>query len=61
MLDLGGSVNALIPLTVVNTPGFDLPETDDHGTWVFGLLGILAMAGSLGSIIVISRKKNISN
>ena len=61
MLDLGGSVNALIPLTVVNTPGFDLPETGDHGTWVFGLLGILAMAGSLGSIIVISRKKNISN
>ena len=61
MTEDGGSVNALVPLTVVNTPGFDLPETGDHGTWMFGLLGILAMAGSLGSIIVISRKKNTSN
>ena len=61
MLDNNGSVNALVPLTVVNTPGFDLPETGDHGTWMFGLLGILAMAGSLSCIIVISHKKNTSN
>lgn len=61
MLDNNGSVNALVPPTVVNTLGFDLPETGDHGTSMFGLLGILAMAGSLGAIVVTSRKKNTSN
>ena len=57
MLEDNGSENAHAPLTVVNTRGFDLPSTGDRGVWMYGLLGILLMTGSLVSIIVTSRKK----
>ena len=57
MLEDNGSVNAHAPLTVVNTRGFGLPSTGDHGVWMYGLLGILLMTGSIVSIIVTARKK----
>ena len=46
------------PLTVVNTRGFDLPETGDHGTMIFTVLGIVAMAGAATVIVLTSKKKN---
>ena len=52
-----GSVNAHAPLTVVNTRGFDLPETGDNGTMMFTVIGILAMAGAAAVIVLVSRKK----
>ncbi len=58
MLDDNGSVNAEAPLTVVNTRGFDLPETGDHGTMIFTILGIVAMAGAATVIVLTSKKKN---
>jgi len=57
MLEDNGSENAHAPLTVVNTRGFDLPSTGDRGVWMYGLLGVLLMTGSVVSIIVTSRKK----
>ena len=57
MLEDNGSENAHAPLTVVNTRGFDLPSTGDRGVWMYGLLGVLLMTGSIVSIIVTSRKK----
>jgi LPXTG-motif cell wall-anchored protein len=57
MLEDNGSQNAHAPLTVVNTRGFKLPSTGDHGVWMYGLLGILLMTGSAVCIIVSSRKK----
>lgn len=57
MLEDKGSVNALAPLSVVNTRGFDLPETGDHGTWMFGAAGVLLMAGALVVIALVARKK----
>lgn len=57
MLEDDGSVNALAPLTVVNTRGFDLPKTGDRGVWMYGLIGILLMAGSVTCIFLTSRKK----
>ena len=57
MLEDNGSVNAHAPLTVVNTKGFDLPETGDNGVWMYGLIGILLMAGSVTCIILTNRKK----
>ena len=27
--------NAIVPLTVINNPGFDLPKTGGYGTWMF--------------------------
>ena len=57
MLKDGSSNNAEAPLTVVNTPGFDLPQTGDHGTWMFSIGGLLLMAISAGAIYVLTRKK----
>ena len=57
MLEDNGSINAHAPLTVVNTRGFDLPETGDNGTMMFTVIGILAMAGAAAVIVLVSRKK----
>ena len=59
MLEDDGSVNAIVPLTVVNTRGFDLPKTGDNGTMMFTIFGILAMAGAATFLVLISRKKPI--
>ena len=59
MLEDDGSVNAHAPLSVVNTRGFDLPETGDNGTMMFTVFGILAMAGAVAFLVLISRKKPI--
>ena len=61
MLADKGSVNALAPLTVVNTRGFDLPSTGDHGTWFYSVFGILAMAAALGGVFLFTRKKSTDN
>ena len=57
MLEDDGSVNAHVPLSVVNTRGFDLPETGDNGTMMFTVFGILIMAGAATVIVLASRKK----
>lgn len=51
------SENAVAPLMVVNTKGFDLPETGDDGVMVFTVTGILLMAGALLVITLVSKKK----
>ena len=58
MLEDNGSSNAEAPLTVVNTSGFDLPATGDHGVWMYGLAGILLMTASAVCIVVSTRKKS---
>ena len=58
MLTDNGSANALAPLSVVNTSGFDLPATGDRGVWIYGLAGILLMAGSAACIVITTRKKS---
>ena len=58
MLVDNGSENAEAPLTVVNTRGFDLPETGDNGTLMFTVFGILIMAGAAGILYTATRKKN---
>ena len=57
MLVDNGSENAEAPLTVVNTRGFDLPETGDNGTLMFTVFGILIMAGAAGVLYIVTRKK----
>ena len=57
MLEDNGSVNAVVPLKVVNTRGFDLPQTGDTGTMWYSMVGILAMASALGVIILVSKTK----
>lgn len=52
-----GSANAAAQLQVVNTPGFDLPQTGDSGTWLYGAAGILLMTGSILVFLIAIRKK----
>lgn len=60
MLAQDGSENAVAPLTVVNTKGFDLPQTGDNGVMVFTVTGIMLMAGAL-LVIVLASKKSKKN
>ena len=51
--------SAIVPLTVVNNPGFDLPKTGGYGTWMFTIGGV-ALLGAAAFIVVKSRKhKNV--
>ena len=47
--------NAIVPLTVVNNPGFDLPKTGGYGTWMFTASGA-ALLGAAAFIVIRSRK-----
>ena len=47
--------NAIVPLTVINNPGFDLPKTGGYGTWMFTIGGV-ALLGVAAFIVVKSRK-----
>ena len=47
--------NAIVPLTVINTPGFDLPRTGGYGTWMFTIGGV-ALLGAAAFIVLKSRK-----
>lgn len=52
----GESVNAVVPLTVVNSAGFTLPKTGGKGVWMYAALGMLAVAVA-GAIVIVYRKK----
>ena len=47
--------NAIVPMTAINNPGFDLPKTGGYGTWMFTIGGILLL-GVAAFIVVKSRK-----
>ena len=49
--------NSLVPLGVVNTRGFNLPQTGSYGTWMFTVGGILAMGLAVIIILHVSRKQ----
>ena len=49
--------NAVVPLTVVNNPGFDLPKTGGYGTWMFTIGGVVLL-GAAAFIVIRSRKHN---
>ena len=47
--------NAIVPLTVVNNPGFDLPKTGGYGVWMYTVGGVLLL-GAATFIVIRSRK-----
>ena len=49
--------NAIVPLTVVNNPGFDLPKTGGYGTWMFTVGGV-ALMGAAAFIVIRNRKQH---
>ena len=54
-----GSVNAFVPFTVVNTRGFDLPQTGGMGNWMFPVAGLSAFALCVFAIFALCRKKKV--
>ena len=57
MLEDNGSANAEAPLTIVNTQGFDLPQTGDNGTWMYSVIGITLMVSALVVMLIAFKKK----
>ena len=57
MLSDNGSVSALAPFNVINTKGFDLPQTGSRGTWMYPVIGFTVLALCVVGIIVIARKR----
>ena len=51
--------NAIVPLTVVNNPGFDLPKTGGYGTWMFTIGGVVLL-GAAAFIVIRSRRQHKS-
>ena len=47
--------NAIVPLTVINNPGFDLPKTGGWGVWMYTVGGVLLL-GAAAFIVICSRK-----
>ena len=47
--------NAIVPLTVINNPGFDLPKTGGYGVWMYTVGGVLLL-GAAAFIVIRSRK-----
>ena len=57
MTEDNSSVSALVPLTVTNTRGFDLPKTGGRGNKLLYGMGILALLAAVGSAVVLTRKR----
>ena len=53
----GSSENAYVPFTVINTRGFDLPQTGGEGNWLFPVIGLCGLAVCIGGMLLVMRKK----
>ena len=51
------SANAEALMTIVNTPGFDLPQTGDQGVWMYGVAGGTMMLAAVLVILFAFKKK----
>ena len=47
--------NAVVPLRIINNPGFDLPKTGGYGVWMYTVGGVLLL-GAAAFIVAKSRK-----
>lgn len=57
MIEDNGSLSAIVPMSVINTRGFDLPQTGENGTWLFAVGGVLIVSLSAAFIFFILAKK----
>lgn len=58
MKNHGESENAIVPLTVINERGYQVPATGDGGTFILPLFGILGACG-LGIAAVMMRRRRV--
>jgi len=52
----GSSANALVPFTIINTRGFDLPQTGSYGNWMFPVVGLSLLAVCITGIVILCKK-----
>ena len=52
----GSSANAFVPFTVINTRGFDLPQTGSYGNWMFPVAGLSMLTLCVAGIVALTRK-----
>ena len=57
MIEDDGSLTAKVPLTVVNSKGFDLPATGGRGIALFTIAGI-AIVAAAGSLLFMRKDLN---
>ena len=50
--------NAVVPLRIINNPGFDLPKTGGYGVWMYTVGGVLLL--SMAAFIVVKSRKHKS-
>ena len=51
------STNAMVPMTVINTRGPELPKTGDNGVWRYGVFGLLLMAFAAAVIFLAAKNR----
>ena len=57
----GNSNSALVQLAVINTRGFDLPQTGGTGNWMFPVIGLSMLALCVVGIVLVAKKKPEEN
>lgn len=57
----GSSENAFVPFTIINTRGFDLPQTGSYGNWMFPVIGLSMLALCIAGIVIIRKKSRKEN
>ena len=57
MSAVGSSTHALVPFSVINTRGFDLPQTGGTGNWMFPVIGLVMLAACVTGIVILMKKK----
>lgn len=57
MSAVGTSAHALVPFTIINTRGFDLPQTGGTGNWMFPVIGMVMLAACGTGIVILLKKK----
>lgn len=52
----GSSANAFVPFAVINTRGFDLPQTGSYGNWMFPVAGLSMLTLCIVGIVALTRR-----
>ena len=53
----GDSQNAIVPLTVINERGYEVPATGDRGTFFLPLVGMVGACGLMGIPVMVKKQR----
>ena len=61
MQAVNNSVNALVPLTIINTRGPEIPRTGDNGVWMYGVIGAAFILASAAVFYLALKKRKVED